>query len=356
MRDIDQLKRRQLEEQASLRDHYRSRPELAWLFFELTTRCNLQCRHCGSRCSGAGRDLSADSVRRVLENISGMSPMICLTGGEPLMHPDFFRIAEMVSGLGFAWGMTTNATLIGKKEAHLLRRAGMAEVSVSLDGLAESHDRLRCRSGAWEAAVSGLRHLQNAGFDPQVTTVVHRGNQHELDALYAELIRMGISSWRIINVEPIGRACEAGDLLLTPQEFRQLLDYIQMKRFDSSCPMEVSFGCSHYLGVRRERMVRDLYFMCYAGILVAGVRSNGDICACLDIESRPELVQGNIDRDSFRDVWLHRFSAFRTDRTRKSAVCSACPDRRLCGGDSAHTWDFAHHSPMLCTKAILDDE
>ena len=114
--------------------------------------------------------------------------------------------------------------------------------------------------------------------------------------------------------------------------------------------MEVTFGCSHYLGVEDERMVRDRYFLCGAGILTASVRSNGDICACLDIENRLELVQGNIRTDDFLDVWKNRFQAFRRDRTAACAQCLACPERFVCGGDSAHTWDFENSRPLFCLK------
>ena len=116
--------------------------------------------------------------------------------------------------------------------------------------------------------------------------------------------------------------------------------------------MEVTFGCSHYLGVEDERMVRDHYFLCGAGILTASVRSSGDICACLDVEDRPELVQGNIRTDDFMDVWLHRFQVFRRDRTADSARCMACAERFVCGGDSTHTWDYSRSEPLLCYRDL----
>lgn len=231
-------------------------------------------------------------------------PLICLTGGEPVMHSDFFEIAECVHSMGFSWGMTTNATLISEDIAFKLREAGMSTVSVSLDGMEHSHDMLRGQSG----------------------------------------------SWRPINVEPIGRTCESGNLLLNADQFTQLLSFIREKRFDPDCDMEVTFGCSHYLGIENERMVRDHYFLCGAGILVAGVRCNGDICACLDIENRQDLVQGNIRKDNFMDVWNKGFRIFRRDRTSDCSKCIDCSERFICGGDSTHTWDYEKKEPMFCYR------
>ena len=352
---IRDLKRSQLESVAKHRDDLKQSPHLRWLFFEVTDRCNLRCRHCGSRCTAEGHALTANDVERTLASIKGGKPTVCLTGGEPMMHPDFFEIAGLVKEMGFNWGMTTNATLIDTEAAEKLRQAGMSTVSVSLDGMESSHDSLRQKAGAWRLALRGLEALQKAGFKPQVTTVLHQGNFDELEPLYEMLCGIGITSWRPINVEPIGRACESADLLLTPDQFMYLLSYIREKRFDPDNPMEVTFGCSHYLGLDYERMVRDHYFLCGAGILTASVRSNGDICACLDIENRPELVQGNIHRDNFMDVWLDRFEVFRGDRTAASSKCIECPERFICGGDSTHTWDFGKNEPLLCLKDFIEN-
>ena len=259
------LKQSQLELTAQHREKLKVNPHLRWLFFELTNRCNLGCRHCGSSCTSKGQSLTIDDVEATLDTIhatiQGDKPMICLTGGEPLMHPDFYEIAGLVKSNCFSWGMTTNANLIDEEAASQLRQAGMSTVSVSLDGMERSHDALRQQKGAFRKALRGLQALQQAGFRPQVTTVLHQGNYVELEPLYELLCKMGIRSWRPINVEPIGRACESGNLLLTPKQFAGLISYIREKRFDRSCNMRVTFGCSHFLGVENERMVRDHYFL-----------------------------------------------------------------------------------------------
>jgi len=352
MMDITDLKEIQLTRVAEHREALRREPHLRWLFFELTNRCNLRCRHCGSSCTAIGQQLSTRDVVSTLESVLPEQPMICLTGGEPLLHPDFFEIAERIRSMGFYWGMTTNATLIDEATARRLKQVGMSTVSVSLDGMEQAHDALRQKSGAWHLAICGLQALQQAGFKPQVTTVLHRGNFDDLEPLYALLSQMGITSWRPINVEPIGRACESRELLLTPDQMADLLAYIYEKRFDSHCDMEVTFGCSHYLGVEYERMVRDHYFLCGAGIFTASVRSNGDICACLDVANRQDLVQGNIRADRFMDVWKNGFQAFRRDRTADCDKCAKCAERFLCGGDSTHTWDFEKKEPLLCYQAF----
>lgn len=348
--DVATLKRSQLQHIAEYRERLRSKPVLRWLFFEITSRCNLRCKHCGSNCSSHGEALTVTDVRNTLKTLRSEHPVICLTGGEPLLHPDFFEIANTVRDMGFLWGMTTNATMIDDRFALRLKESGLSTVSVSLDGMESSHDSLRGQKGAWRLALRGIEALKNVGFEPQVTTVFHKNNFSDLEPLYSYLCKIGITAWRPINVEPIGRACESRDMLLEPEQLAALLSFIRERRFDSSCKMDVTFGCSHYLGVDNERMVRDHYFLCGAGILTAGVRSNGDICACLDVENIPELVQGNIRKDSFIDVWRNGFEAFRRDRTEDCIKCIECSERFICGGDSSHTWDYINKKPLLCYK------
>ena len=163
--------------------------------------------------------MTAEDIEKTLATIHEDKPAVCLTGGEPMMNPQVFDIADCVHSMGFSWGMTTNATLIDDVVAERLKLAGMSTVSVSVDGMEQSHDTLRNQSGAWKKALNGLRSLQNAGFEPQVTTVLHQGNFGELDQLYELLCSMEITSWRPINVEPIGRACESHNMLLRPEQF-----------------------------------------------------------------------------------------------------------------------------------------
>ena len=73
--------------------------------------------------------------------------------------------------------------------------------------------------------------------------------------------------------------------------------------------------------------------------------AHGDIGGCLDIERRPELIQGNVYKDDFVNIWENKFKSFRTDKTRQSSRCSVCEHRKICMGDSLHTWDFDKNEP-----------
>lgn len=350
---------RHLEQLAEYRENQlRPNAELRTLFIEMTTHCNEHCRHCGSNCGDIREQgaLSGEEIKSFLARLKTEMPIeklkLSITGGEPLLRPDFFDIMNYAHRLGYQWGMTSNGLLITREVAEKLFGAGMRTVSISLDGLKENHEWFRQVKGSYEKSLEGIRNLLSVGgFDHvQVTTVVNHRNYGELEEMYSEFSKIGVRSWRVINIEPIGRAKGDPELMLTDEEYKGMFEFIQSHRFAG--PMEVCYGCSHFLGIDTEREVRKWYFLCNAGVYTASIAYNGDILACLDIERRPELVQGNIRCDNFTDVWKNKYTMFRTDY-RKTGPCENCEHYRYCAGDAFHTWNFDEMRPNLCMKGIL---
>ena len=349
-----------IEHMRKMRDYRKSlmrAPQLRNLFLELTVRCNEHCLHCGSRCGDiTSEELSLEQYKiflsQVKEDLGTDKKMLCITGGEPLLRRDFFDIMGFAHGLGFHWGMTSNATLITEDIARELKKCGMGTISVSIDGLEETHDSFRRTPGGYKKAMEGISALLKVGGfkSVQVTTVVTHQNIGELDRLYDIFNNIDIDSWRVINIEPMGRALSHPELILTKEDYVTLFEFIRNKRIAGE---PVTYGCSHYLGAEYEREVRDWYYLCTAGLYTASITANGDIIACLDIERRPELVQGNILRDRFSEVWKKGFEDFRRDLGDENEMCCSCPEKDFCHGDSFHSWNFDEHKPRVCFKDIL---
>ncbi|WP_028518913.1 radical SAM/SPASM domain-containing protein [Ruminococcus flavefaciens] len=356
MLSID-MKRKHLEQMREYRKQLMKEPKLRNLFLELTLRCNERCLHCGSYCGDVtSEELSVDQYRtflsQVKEDMTTAGKMLCITGGEPLLRKEFFDIMGAAHELGFSWGMTSNATLIDDSVARDLQRVGMGTISVSIDGLEDTHDAFRRTPGGYKKAMSGIESLLRVGGfeNVQITTVVTHQNIGQLDELYKIFNEMDIDSWRVINIEPMGRAKQHPELILTKEDYQTIFEFIRNKRIAGE---PVTYGCSHYLGMEYEREVRDWYYLCTAGLYTASITANGDIIACLDIERRPEFVQGNILKDRFSEVWKNKFQVFRRDLADENETCSKCFHKDYCHGDAFHSWDFDNNKPLVCFKDIL---
>lgn len=323
------------------------------LLIEITKKCNAACDQCGSRCDIHAEELlSKDQILAALRDIRdkiGTYTMLNITGGEPLLRRDLFEIMTEATAMGFEWGMVTNGSLITDAAIAEMKKSGMKTITVSLDGLRETHDSLRHLPGSWDHILLALKKLKAARFldHLQVTFTANRRNVLEFEALYRILTPIGLDSIRVSVMDPIGRALENTDLLLNREEilyFTGLVNAINSKARRT----KIIWGCPHYLG----NLLENRRFACFAGIYTASILVNGDIFVCPNVERRPELIQGSILTDSFSDVWNNRFTRFR-NRTLPEK-CGDCPHRNACKGDSFHTLDFETGEPLFCYRDDLE--
>lgn len=355
-----EIKKANMEDLASYQRQLWKEPRLTYVFFELTDRCNLNCIHCGSRCESTNNTfLYVVAVEKTLGEIAARynpsKVLVCITGGEPLLHPAVFEIIKTAHEMGFPVGMTTNGTLIDRTKAQYLLASGIKTISVSLDGMEDEHDRFRRCKGCFQKAIQGIGNLKSVGLEPEVITVVHKNNLNQLEELYDFLCDQEIYAWRLVSMDPIGRAIEEQEQLLDGAGLRMLLEFVRSKRYDNNCDMLVNYGCSHFLSYEYENEVRDYYFQCLAGTKTASIRANGDMVACLDIKPLPELVQGNVYTDNFVEIWETNYQVFRNDRTENSNNCRECGYRNVCMGDATHTWDFELNEPMYCASKMMEE-
>lgn len=359
---IKKLKLDGLDETDRQRKDLYKNPKLYSLFLEVTSRCNAKCEHCGSSCGNKidPNEVSAKDLKRTLFEISlrydPKTVFLNVTGGEPLMRKDLGDILKYADSLGYGWGMTTNGMLLNETNLKMIEDTHMYSVSVSLDGMKETHESFRKVKGSFDKIVKALKRMQEIPSIKvvQVTTVANEKNLGELEEIYQFLIDLGIKYWRVVTVDPIGRASVNDDILLTPEHFKYVLDFIKEKKADNK--MVVEYGCSHYLGLDYEKEVRGHYFICLAGLTVGSILSNGDIYVCPNVPRIPELIQGNIKEDSFVEVWENKYKQFRTDERTKSEKCKGCKNWDHCLGDSLHTFNFEDRTPNICMRDIFGED
>jgi radical SAM enzyme (rSAM/lipoprotein system) len=325
--------------------------DLNYLFFEITQRCNLKCRHCGSDCTAdAGvPDLPAETILAVLEGVRRRHDpsriTVAITGGEPLLYPGFFELGRAITDLGFPWGMVTNGWAWSPETVESARAAGMRTITVSLDGPEAEHDWLRGRKGSFRKAAQTLRLLAAAPWIQKmdVVTCVHRRNLDRLDETRRILMGLGVRHWRLFIVSPIGRAAAEPDLRLGRDDFRRLMAWVMATRRRPG--IAVAFSEAGYLGVCDTR-VRSAPYFCRAGINVAGIMVDGAILACPNIDRA--FAQGNVGEDDFCDVWEERYEVFRERGWMRRGDCAGCSEWGLCQGNAFHLWDRANGRPHIC--------
>lgn len=326
---------------------------VAW---EITRRCNLACVHCRASATGETYpgELDTQECKQLLQELVRVgAPTVILTGGEPLLRPDLIDIARYGTGLGLKMVMATNGTLLTKETVDKLKSAGIARVSVSIDGpSAQEHDRFRGVSGAFAAAVRGIDVLKAGGMEFQINTTITDQNFSSLERIHELAVQLGAKAHHIFLLVPVGRGKDLAEETIHPAAYDKAL--IWFADHAAHCPIELKATCApHFFRIYRERGgKRNAHPMtrgCLGGVSFCFISHRGDVQPCGYLE----IPCGNMRETPFHRIWEDA-EVFR--RLRNTAAytgkCGPCEFNAVCGGCRARafeaTGDFMGDEP-LCT-------
>ncbi len=231
------------------------------IFWEVTKGCNLRCIHCRATATElmSPRDLPTEKALNIISQIADFgSPILVLSGGEPLYRHDIFQLAEYATSRGLRAALATNGTLVTKDIAEKIKNSGIKRVSISLDGAdAITHDTFRGIPGAFEAAIYGMRNLQELAVSVQINTTIARHNAHQLPEVLDLARRLGADALHTFLLVPVGCGVDiAAEQMVPPDEYEQMLNWF----YDQSLTgdIELKATCApHYFRVLRQRRAAD---------------------------------------------------------------------------------------------------
>ncbi len=286
----------------------RYRPRIA--VWELTLRCDLACRHCGSRAGHARHDeLTREECLRVVSELAELGVMeVSLIGGEAYLHPAFLEVVAALHARGIEVAMATGGRGITDELAQAARQAGLASASISIDGLEATHDELRGLQGSYRAAFAALERLTRAGVWVGVNSQINRKNAGELAALLEAVIAAGGRAWQIALTVPMGRAADRPEILLQPYELLEL--FPELARLKQRCdeagvrlwPGNNIGYFGPYESVLRGTTPRGHSIGCGAGCNSLGIEADGGVKGCPSLPS-DRFVGGSLREHPIATIW-----------------------------------------------------
>ncbi len=178
---------------------------------------------------------------------------------------------------GFRWSIVTNGYFYNEEKHNELLNAGLGAITLSLDGLENSHNWLRGKNKSFENAVKAIKLITSLYLNFDVVSCVNKKNINELKVLKIFYSEHNVSAWRLFTIAPIGRAKDIDDLGLTSEQFTEMMNFIAFAR--KSNTIHINFSCEGYVG-HFEKKVRDNFFFCRAGINIGSILIDGSISAC----------------------------------------------------------------------------
>jgi radical SAM protein with 4Fe4S-binding SPASM domain len=322
---------------------------LVYVVWEITLRCDLACRHCGSR-AGKPRDdeLSTEEALDVVRQLAEMGAReVTLIGGEAYLRDDWHLIARAIKERGMACTMTTGGRGVTKERARLAFEAGLDNVSVSLDGIGETHDTQRGVHGSYDAAVRAIDHLLEAGCDTTVNTQINKLSFPELDRILDAMIERRMRAWQVQMTVPMGRAADRPEWLLQPDDLLEVfpkLAELAKRGAEHGVYLwpgnNVGYFGPHEATIRGRAIRDDQHWSgCSAGMHTLGIEADGAIKGC---PSLPTAVYtgGNVRDRSIREIWdTTKELRFTRDRTTDElwGFCKGCYYADECRGGCSWT-------------------
>ncbi len=329
---------------------------IVWNF---TNMCNLRCLHCYQRADRPLPDeLTLSEKLRVVAELDRVGvAAIALSGGEPTIHPDFYRIVGEIARRGMYAAVATNGWVFADMEK--LRKAvekGLRYVEVSIDSAnPRKHDWFRGVPGSWHRAVKALENAVKLGVNHAMAVTITKANIGEVDEILDLAESIGVKRIVFFNFVPTGRGKENLWLDLDPVERERFLRkiYREMRRrrieIVSTAPQygrivlqmsgysEVAPTHFYVGGDPVSKSLAEFVGGCGAGRIYAAIQPNGDVSPCVFMPVRV----GNLRRESFAEIWVKNpLLNMLRDRSKLKGFCGKCPYRNVCGGCRARAYAY----------------
>lgn len=313
---------------------------VAW---NITRRCNLACAHCyisAGSWHSAESELSTEDCLRIVDEIlaANPSPMLILSGGEPLVRDDLEAIAARASAGGATVVVGTNGIGLTDERIVSLKAAGIQGVAVSVDSLNPAyHDRFRHGVGALEQTLAAIDRLARHKLDFIIQTTVTRGNRTELAALVDWAADKGAVSFNLYFLVETGRG--EGMKGMSPEENDSVLAELLLLEAKYRGRMMVRSKCQpqimrHAYEGSGDSPLLKYETRCPCGVHYCRITPEGKVTPCPYMPA----VAGDLMQSTFGEIWTgsELFASLRNPQL--GGKCGICEYREVCGGCRARAY------------------
>ncbi|MGE5398653.1 MAG: radical SAM protein [Chitinophagales bacterium] len=325
------------------------RPLVVW---NTTNRCNLKCRHCYIEAEDRkySEELTYDQAVNFIDDLAVMGvPVLLFSGGEPLLRRDIFELGSLAAQKGLRPVISSNGTLINLETACKIRDAGFQYVGISIDGLPSTHDNLRCKEGAFQEALRGIRACIEADVKTGIRFTVNRENQDDLPGLLKIIEQERIPRFCMYHLVYSGRGKDMVKLDPPREEKRKILDLVAEKTIDlhqRGVEVEILTTDNHADGIyllnrirntnpeRADEIIKllEMHGGCSAGTKFANVDPRGNVHPC---QFWQDYTLGNVKEKPFSEIWTGNDELLIQLRDKPKHLkgrCGSCSYNPFCGG------------------------
>ena len=322
--------------------------------FHITDDCDQRCIHCYIFSEENDKPIITmdyEDIVKIFNNCIDMcerldrKPFFTITGGDPILHPDFWKVLEFLRTRKIPFGILGNPFHLDDEVCRRLAAYGCRFYQLSLDGLEETHDYFR-KKGSFEITLSKIEPLKKAGIHANIMTTVSKTNIDEIPGIIEKIGEYGADLFTFARYCPTSLEKSAQ---MTPMEYRELLD-ICFKLYEKLDGCGTNFSLKDHLwtlylyeiGLFKIPQNLDddvIYDGCNCANGHLTILPSGDVYACRRMESKV----GNGLTESIYDIFTgENMNYYR--QYEKFEKCSKCELLRFCRGCPAVSYGYTHDS------------
>jgi len=336
--------------------------------WEITLKCDLKCAHCGSRAGKARPDeLSTADCKSLIEQLARLGCReVTIIGGEAYLRKDWVELIRHVRAQGMDSTMTSGGRNLSEERVAAAADAGLQGVSISIDGLEDTHDRIRGFKGSWQAAMAAVERLKRHGITVGCNTQINALSWRQLPKVMDDIIAAGATHWQVQLTVAMGNAVDHPEMLLQPYELDELypmLAELYLEGLDRGLLMVPGnnigyFGPYEHLW-RGGHDGRGHWLGCNAGQNTIGIEADGTIKGCPSLPTKG-YTGGNILERSLEDIWVNAPELnFTRDRTVNDlwGHCASCYYADVCRAGCSWTTQVLLGKPgnnPYCHHRVLE--
>ena len=335
--------------------------------WHITDECDQRCKHCYIFSEDNCKALDAmtwEQMQEVVANcldfceVHNRLPYFYITGGDPILHPDFWRLLELLKTDSIPFTILGNPFHLNDEVCKRLKECGCEKYQLSLDGMRETHDWFR-KPGSFDCTLEKIACIKKAGIRSVIMTTVSGTNIQEVPDIIDTVVKYGVDVFAFARYCP---ASEEKDTGMTPQEYQNLLAVCDEKfKAYEAAGCQTYFNKKDHLWTLYEyetgafKIPDDveggmIYGGCNCGSCHLTILPTGDVYACRRVQNSRV---GNVFDDRLADVWVCEMEGYR-DYT-KFKKCAKCELLAFCRGcpavaSGAHG-DFYEADPQ-CWKEV----